>query len=116
MGNINCYIQHWLDGNALLTELHEFRSISKWNSGTNGYIDPAIVRTVYFDNIKGTGVTSTPDPEPATEAPIPTTPDGTVYAIYNDTNGYTTNFPFQYSLVIEINLSVSRTNNAFKVN
>jgi len=89
-----------------------------WDTGTNTYITPAIVRTVYFDNIKGSAVTSTPDPEPTTEAPIPTTADGTVYSIYNDTNGYTTNFPFAYSFgtATEINLAASGTNNAFKMN
>ena len=66
--------------------------------------------------VAGAAVVS--DPEPATAAPIPTTADGSVYAIYNDTNGYTTNFPFQYSFgtATEVNLADSGTNNALKIN
>ena len=42
----------------------------------------------------GTNITPIPDPEPA---PIPNAPDGETYSIYNDTNGYTTTFPYVYS-------------------
>lgn len=41
----------------------------------------------------GTNVVPIPDPEPA---PLPTAADNETYSIYNDTNGYTTNFPFAY--------------------
>ena len=78
---------------------------------------PAI--TLYLDDISGTA--SAPDPcangvqdgdeegvdcggscpnacpnlPPA--APLPSAPDGETYSIYNDTNGYTTQFPFLYN-------------------
>ena len=52
----------------------------------------------YLDNINGTNGAVVPtDPVPAGPAPVPTLADSDVYSIYNDTNGYTTTFPVQYS-------------------
>ncbi|MEM5565004.1 T9SS type A sorting domain-containing protein [Psychroserpens sp. AS72] len=51
--------------------------------------------TYLVDDFAGaTNVVPVEDPE---AAPIPNTPNGETYSIYNDTNGYTTNFPVQYS-------------------
>ncbi|RAJ16421.1 T9SS type A sorting domain-containing protein [Olleya aquimaris] len=41
----------------------------------------------------GTNITPVADPEPA---PLPNSPDNETYSIYNDTNNYSTNFPFVY--------------------
>lgn len=90
-----------------------------WDGGANSYIDPAIVRTVYFDNIMGNAVTTTPDPEPATAAPVPTTGNESVYSIYNDTNSYTTTFNVQYGFGTSSEVDLDATaavNNALKVN
>ena len=104
------------------TKIAFFPNWAGGGSGTNGtnpdWNDP-VDFTVYVDNITAVaGAAVVSDPEPATAAPIPTTADGSVYAIYNDTNGYTTNFPFQYSFgtATEVNLADSGTNNALKIN
>ena len=58
----------------------------------------ALTSTTYVDNIAAVAgdaiVPPVSDPEPA---PLPNSPDNETYSIYNDTNGYTTNFPFMYS-------------------
>ncbi len=69
-------------------------------SGTNttnpDWNDP-LDFTLYVDNITaiaGSAISPpAPDPEPA---PIPLSTDGNTYSIYNDTNGYSTTFPFAY--------------------
>jgi len=58
---------------------------------------PRPTRTFYVDNIKGPLSAPPVIPTPDTPAPVPTTPDSQVYNIYNDTNGYTNNFPVVYS-------------------
>ncbi|MFK7832739.1 MAG: T9SS type A sorting domain-containing protein [Winogradskyella sp.] len=40
-----------------------------WDTTTSNFIDPAIARTVFFDNVAGIPATVAPDPEPATAAP-----------------------------------------------
>lgn len=92
-----------------------------WNG--SGWNDPEIEITVYIDNISGTAgsaIGSGPaDPTPSDAATIPTTPDGTVYSIYNDTNSYTTTFPVIYSFggAEDVDLDAgSDVNNALKVN
>lgn len=51
--------------------------------------------TYLVDDFAGaTNIVPVPDPE---AAPLPNTPDGETYSIYNDTNGYTTTFPVAYS-------------------
>ncbi|WP_299366293.1 T9SS type A sorting domain-containing protein [Winogradskyella sp.] len=77
--------------------------------------------TYYIDNIDGpNGAVVPTDPEPATAAPIPTDPDNEVYSIYNDTNGYTTNFPVQYPFGTsqgDVDLDpTAGVNNALKMN
>lgn len=109
-----------LDGTAPANGTYtNFVVYPNWDTGTNAYITPPIDRTVYVDNITGKAVTTTPDPEPATAAPVPTTADGLVYSIYNDTNSYTNTFNVQYGFgtASEIDLdATSGVNNAFKVN
>ena len=92
-----------------------------WNG--SGWNDPEIEITVYIDNVSGTAgsaIGSGPsDPTPSSAATIPTTADGTVYSIYNDTNGYTTTFPVIYSFggAEDVDLDAgSDVNNALKVN
>jgi hypothetical protein len=54
--------------------------------------------TYYIDDITGpNGEVLPPDPIPSIAAPVPSYPDSEVYAIYNDTNNYTTAFTFDYS-------------------
>ncbi|WGD34253.1 T9SS type A sorting domain-containing protein [Olleya sp. YS] len=54
----------------------------------------ADVGTYLVDDFAGgTNIVPVADPEPA---PIPDSPDNETYSIYNDTNNYTTNFPFVY--------------------
>jgi hypothetical protein len=54
--------------------------------------------TYYIDDINGPNGDVIPaDPIPSSAAPVPSYPDSEVYAIYNDTNNYTTLFPFAYS-------------------
>lgn len=91
-----------------------------WNG--SGYHDPEIERTVYIDNVTGVrGAAVAPDPDPEA-APLPISPNGETYNIYNDTNGYTTNFPFAYpfgeaALVGTPDLDPSaEVNQAFKIN
>ncbi len=92
-----------------------------WDSSTNSFISPAIIRTMYVDNIKGktSTVVVEPDPEPATAAPVPTTSNDVVYSIYNDTNGYTNklNIAYQFGESSEVDLDATAgVNNARKVN
>ena len=86
-----------LDGTASANgEYGRIALFPNWNGG--GWHDPEIEITVYVDNITGiAGGSLVSDPIPATAAPVPTTGDATVYSIYNDTNGYTTNFNVQYT-------------------
>lgn len=75
--------------------------------------------TYLIDDITGTNGAVIPvDPIPMVPAPIPSNADATVYSIYNDTNGYTTNFPVLYSfgtLSGEPDLDAgAAVNNAFK--
>lgn len=77
--------------------------------------------TYYIDDIDGPNGAMIPtDPEPATAAPVPTDPDNQVYSIYNDTNGYTTNFPVAYAFgTSQGNVDLDATagvNNALKMN
>lgn len=77
--------------------------------------------TYYIDDIDGPNGAVVPvDPVPATAAPVPSYPDAEVYAIYNDTNGYTTSFTFDYgfgSTQGEPDLDNSATENkAYKFN
>lgn len=66
-----------------------------WNGA--GWHDPEIERTVYIDNLTGfAGAAVVVPPADPEAAPLPTSPDGETYSIYNDTNGYTTFFPFAY--------------------
>lgn len=52
------------------------------------------IGTYLVDDFEGgTNIPQLEDPE---AAPIPNTPDDQTYSIYNDTNGYTTTFPFLY--------------------
>jgi hypothetical protein len=73
-----------------------------YDISNNGWCDGcgqnnALDTTTYVDNISGIAgdpvAAPTPDPE---AAPVPTVPNGEVYSIYNDTNGYTNSFPFAY--------------------
>lgn len=67
-----------------------------WNGA--GYFDPENEITVYVDNVfavAGNPISPPPPLPPA--APNPSAPDGETYSIYNDTNGYSTTFPFVYS-------------------
>lgn len=81
---------------------------------------PRPARTFYVDNIKGPLGTPPVIPTPSTPAPVPTTPDAQVYNIYNDTNGYTTNFPVAYQFGVlsgEPDLDPSATvNKAYRFN
>ena len=53
--------------------------------------------TYYIDDIDGPNGSAVPiDPLPATAAPMPNYPDAEVYSIYNDSNNYSTVFPFTY--------------------
>ena len=82
----------------------EFESIfffPNWNgAGWDGNADengPSPVTTTLYDNIRGLlGAAITPDDPDPEAAPIPTAPDGETYSIYNDTNSYSTVFPFAY--------------------
>ncbi|NNK74187.1 MAG: T9SS type A sorting domain-containing protein [Flavobacteriaceae bacterium] len=86
-----------LDGTASANG--EYEKISFFPNWTgSGYNDPEIENTVYIDNLDATaGNPLDPPPTLPSAAPIPTAPDGETYSIYNDTNGYTTNFPFVYN-------------------
>lgn len=53
-------------------------------------------RVFYVDNIRGPQGSVAPDPAPDGPAPLPPFPNSEVYSIYNDTNGYTNNFPVAY--------------------
>lgn len=64
-----------------------------WCDGCNTGI--ALTTTTYVDNIKAIAGDALMLLAPA-PAPIPTEPDGKTYSIYNDTNGYTTTFPYSY--------------------
>lgn len=111
-----------LDGTASANgEYGNIAFFPNWNG--SGWNDPEIEITVYIDNISGTAgsaIGSGPaDPTPSDAATIPTTPDGTVYSIYNDTNSYTTTFPVIYSFggAEDVDLDAgSDVNNALKVN
>ena len=110
-------------------------------SGSTSNSAPAM--TIYIDDISG--IVSTPPetcsdgiqnqdetgidcggatcdacaPEPSGAAPVPTTGNASVYSFYNDTNGYTTNFPFVYSFGAASDVDLDATaavNNALKVN
>lgn len=76
--------------------------------------------TYYIDDIDGpNGDAIAPDPVPSTPAPVPTFADAEVYSIYNDTNGYTSTFPFAYDFgtVTAIDLDpTAAVNNALKYN
>jgi len=55
----------------------------------NGFIDPAIDRIFYVDNIKGISTEAAVDTSlPATAAPSPTNSDTTILSIYNDTGSF----------------------------
>ena len=89
-----------------------------WNSSANGFISPAIVRTLYIDNIKGKASAVTL-PEPTTAAPVPTTSNDVVYSMYNDTPGYTNKLNIAYSFGAASDVDLDPTagvNNALKVN
>jgi len=109
-----------LDGTAPANGTYtNFVVYPNWDPNTNAYITPPIDRTIWVDNITGKAVTSAPDPEPTGPAPVPTTGDGTVYSVYNDTNSYTNTFNVQYGFgtASEIDLDAGAgVNNAFKVN
>lgn len=81
---------------------------------------PRPERTFYVDNIKGPLGAAPVIPTPTTPAPVPTAPDAEVYSIYNDTNSYTTVFPFQYPFGVlsgEPDLDeTSAVNKAFRFN
>jgi hypothetical protein len=81
---------------------------------------PRPARTFYVDNIRGPLGTPPSIPTPSTPAPVPTTPNAEVYSIYNDTNGYTTNFPVLYDfgvLSAEPNLATPPAlNKAYRFN
>ncbi len=76
----------------------EYDTIAFFPNWTSpGWNDPEIERTVYIDNIQGTAgeaIVVVPPTIPA--APIPQALDANVYSVYNDTNNYTTLFPFAY--------------------
>ncbi|WP_299124901.1 T9SS type A sorting domain-containing protein [uncultured Winogradskyella sp.] len=77
--------------------------------------------TYYIDDIDGpNGAAIAVDPVPPTVAPVPNVPDAEVYSIYNDTNGYTTNFPVAYAFGTsqgEVDLDpAAGVNNALKMN
>lgn len=76
--------------------------------------------TYYIDDIDGpNGDAIAPDPIPSVPAPIPTFADSEVYSVYNDTNGYTTIFPFAYDFgtVTTIDLDpTAAVNNTLKYN
>lgn len=93
------------------------------NWAGSGWNDPPVANTVYIDNVTGVQGSAigggTPDPEPATAAPVPTTGSGTVFSIYNDTNSYTNAFNVLYGFgtASEIDLdATAAVNNAFKIN
>jgi hypothetical protein len=109
-----------LDGSTTANGVYNrFVIYYNWNSGTNNFGTPD-GRVFYVDNIRGTAVPIVPDPTPSTPAPVPTFPNSQVYSIYNDTNGYTTNFPVAYDfgfLSGEPDLDASATvNKAYKFN
>ncbi|MGB3607946.1 T9SS type A sorting domain-containing protein [Psychroserpens sp.] len=97
------------------TELYFDTTVSGWQTitldfGANLSVDYSILvlfadagpsntatGTYYIDDITGTNGADVPvDPIPAEAAPIPNVPDGEVYSIFNDTNGFTTVFPVAY--------------------
>jgi hypothetical protein len=85
-----------LDGTAPADgEYNLIAFFPNWNG--SGFNTPPGDFTVYVDNVRATTGSpfTAPDPDPEA-APIPTVPDGEVYSIYNDTNSYTTVFPFAY--------------------
>ena len=109
-----------LDGGMVSNGQYErIAFFPNWNGA--GWNDPAINRTVYIDDI--TAIAGDPvDPPPPLPpaAPLPSAPDGETYSIYNDTNGYTTQFPFAYNfgggLASEPNLDTGGgTNLAFQL-
>lgn len=96
-----------------------------WVAGETGFFPggnaiPRPARTFYVDNIKGPLGAAPVIPTPTTPAPVPTAPDAEVYSIYNDTNNYTTVFPFQYLFGVlsgEPDLDeTSAVNKAFRFN
>ena len=70
------------DGTATANGTYtNFVVYANWDSSTNGFISPTIVRTLYIDNIKGKASAVT-IPEPTTAAPVPTTSNDVVYSMY----------------------------------
>ncbi|WP_411895764.1 T9SS type A sorting domain-containing protein [Winogradskyella sp. A2] len=77
--------------------------------------------TYYIDDIDGpNGAVIPPDPVPSGPATVPNAPDSEVYSIYNDSPGFSTNFPVAYTfgtLSGEPDLDASATENkALKFN
>ena len=67
----------------------EFVIYYLWDTSTGTFIDPAIDRVFYVDNIRGIRATPTVDASlPATAAPSPTNSDATILSIYNDTGDF----------------------------
>ena len=92
-----------LDGT--LTANGEYRTVAffpLWDDAANGWSNsnefgPHPVFTIFIDNLTGVAgsavILPPEDPEPA---PIPTSPNGETFSVYNDTNSYTTFFTFDY--------------------
>jgi hypothetical protein len=67
----------------------EFVIYYLWDTSTDTFINPAIDRVFYVDNIKGIRVTPSVDTSlPTTAAPSPTNSDTTILSIYNDTGSF----------------------------
>jgi hypothetical protein len=118
--NLTFTFNQGLDGTTTANGVYSaFVIYYNWNTAGNTFGTPDS-RVFYVDNIKGTGVPVIPDPTPATAAPVPNYPNANVYSVYNDTNGYTTNFPVAYTfghLVAEPDLDASAVvNKAYKFN
>ncbi|MDB9720587.1 T9SS type A sorting domain-containing protein [Winogradskyella sp.] len=76
----------------------EYSTIAFFPNWTSpGWNDPEIERTVYIDNVQGTAGEAIMVVVPSIPAaPVPEALDANVYSVYNDTNSYTTTFPFAY--------------------
>ena len=93
-----------------------------WDTNTNTFINPAIARTVYVDNLVGNippesctdGVMNNGETEIdcggpncdaciplPPDAPNPTTPDGEVLSIYNDVPGFSNVYGVEFSFGVE---------------